>query len=144
MEDNARQGSGWLFLLYVIVYVLCFAAVTAAFALIFRPYALYIAIAGASLMFAGAGIYVALAWDHPQMTRKIRQDIIALALLFTVLWPLMDTLFDAVKDHYWKELLLRLPLVAWMVGVVYIPFFIARAIARRRRAARSAHQDETD
>ena len=131
MSDKNKQ-SGWIFIPQLIGYILCFAVPATILSLLFPAYIPWFALTAGVLMFSIAGFIVSRWWDHPDMTDEIRKSIRYYVIAFFIWMPLIKGIWDSIKNKNWMDLQFSIEFSAAIAATIYIPFFIGRAISRRR------------
>lgn len=140
MSDNRKQKSGWHFMLQLLGYVLGFAVLAAVFSLLFPGCLLYIVTAAGFLSLAVGGIIVGRWWDQPDMTGEDRRMAQVAVTIVFVVGPVYSTVRDCLAQHSLRPIGSGVIGISAIVATIYIPFFLSRAISRRR--ARTS-QEET-
>jgi len=132
-DGRSKYGSAKVVLLLT-AYLVCVGGVAAVLASVFPRYVLWAVAAMFYLFFALPSFVVGWAWNGPRTQQELGW---ARHLPFyLVLMAAASGLFDAIRKRE-HDFAFALAYAALILAATYPPFFLARAIARRRASRTS-------
>lgn len=123
-------------MLRYIGYFLCFAVPGIALSIVFPRYASLIIFADIFLIITSTSFVIGIHWDSLELSSGTQFALRVILPIF-LLWPIARALMSALTKHDYHSVITAMLDTAWISIRIYLPYFLGRAISRRRRAKNS-------